>query len=62
MMDEGAGIDTRAILIAEPSVPRIFAAGDVRAGSLKRMAPAVAAGSSAVQSVHMAIGFQGFAC
>ncbi|KAE8763474.1 cyclic nucleotide-binding domain-containing protein [Georgenia thermotolerans] len=36
----------------ETSVPRVFAAGDVRRGSMKRVAAAVGEGSSAVASVH----------
>jgi thioredoxin reductase (NADPH) len=36
----------------ETSVPGIFAAGDVRHGSMKRVAAAVGEGSSAVRSVH----------
>jgi thioredoxin reductase (NADPH) len=36
----------------ETSVPGVFAAGDVRRGSLKRVAAAVGEGSSAVRSVH----------
>jgi thioredoxin reductase (NADPH) len=36
----------------ESSVPGVFAAGDVRAGSMKRVAAAVGEGSSAVRSVH----------
>jgi thioredoxin reductase (NADPH) len=36
----------------ETSVPGIFAVGDVRHGSLKRVAAAVGEGSSAVRSVH----------
>jgi thioredoxin reductase (NADPH) len=36
----------------ETSVPAVFAAGDVRHGSLKRVAAAVGEGSSAVRSVH----------
>jgi thioredoxin reductase (NADPH) len=36
----------------ETSVPGVFAAGDVRSGSLKRVAAAVGEGSSAVRSVH----------
>lgn len=39
----------------ETSVPRIFAAGDVRRGSMKRVAAAVGEGSSAVASVHQAL-------
>lgn len=40
----------------ECSVPGVFAAGDVRSGSLKRVAAAVGEGASAVRSVHAAIG------
>ena len=36
----------------ETSVPGVFAVGDVRHGSLKRVAAAVGEGSSAVRSVH----------
>jgi thioredoxin reductase (NADPH) len=36
----------------ETSVPRIFAAGDVRFGSVKRVAAAVGEGATAVQAVH----------
>jgi thioredoxin reductase (NADPH) len=36
----------------ETSVPRIFAAGDVRHGSVKRVAAAVGEGATAVQTVH----------
>lgn len=36
----------------ETSIPRVFAAGDVRRGSMKRVAAAVGEGSSAVASVH----------
>jgi thioredoxin reductase (NADPH) len=42
----------RAPLPFETSVPGVFAAGDVRNGSLKRVAAAVGEGSSAVRSVH----------
>jgi len=40
----------------ETSVPGVFAAGDVRHGSMKRVAAAVGEGASAVSSVHRAIG------
>ena len=33
-------------------MPGVFAAGDVRNGSMKRVAAAVGEGSSAVRSVH----------
>ncbi len=36
----------------ETSIPGVFAVGDVRSGSLKRVAAAVGEGSSAVRSVH----------
>ncbi|MEU3461260.1 FAD-dependent oxidoreductase [Streptomyces sp. NPDC006733] len=39
----------------ETSVPRVFAAGDVRAGSMKRVAAAVGEGASAIRSVHMSL-------
>jgi thioredoxin reductase (NADPH) len=39
----------------ETSRPRVFAAGDVRAGSMKRVAAAVGEGASAVSSVHTAL-------
>ena len=42
----------RAPLPFETSAPGVFAVGDVRAGSLKRVAAAVGEGSSAVRSVH----------
>ena len=40
----------------ETNVPAVFAAGDVRSGSMKRVAAAVGEGSSAVRSVHAALG------
>jgi thioredoxin reductase (NADPH) len=39
----------------ETSVPRLFAVGDVRRSSMKRVAAAVGEGSSAILSVHRAI-------
>ena len=39
----------------ETSLPGVFAAGDVRAGSVKRVASAVGEGSICVQSVHRAL-------
>jgi thioredoxin reductase (NADPH) len=41
----------------ETSTPGVFAAGDVRAGSMKRVAAAVGEGSSAVRSVHERLAF-----
>jgi thioredoxin reductase len=40
----------------ETSLPSVFAVGDVRHGSMKRVAAAVGEGSSAVRSVHQALG------
>ena len=39
----------------ETSLPGVFAAGDVRLGSMKRVAAAVGEGASAVRSVHQAL-------
>jgi thioredoxin reductase (NADPH) len=36
----------------ETNVPRIFAVGDVRSGSVKRVAAAVGEGSACIQLVH----------
>jgi thioredoxin reductase (NADPH) len=36
----------------ETSFPGVFAAGDVRQGSVKRMASAVGEGAQAVQQIH----------
>jgi thioredoxin reductase (NADPH) len=46
----------RGPLPFETSVPGVFAVGDVRHGSMKRVAAAVGEGASAVRSVHLAIG------
>jgi thioredoxin reductase (NADPH) len=42
----------RPPLLLETSVPGVFAAGDVRHGSVKRVAAAVGEGGVAIQSVH----------
>jgi thioredoxin reductase (NADPH) len=42
----------RAPLLLETSLPGVFAVGDVRAGSMKRVASAVGEGSTAVAFVH----------
>ncbi len=44
--------DTRQPLLLETSVPGIFAAGDVRAGAMNRVAAAVGEGSMTVRLVH----------
>ena len=49
---DGPLFGPRAPLPFETSVPGVFAVGDVRSGSLKRVAAAVGEGSSAVRSVH----------
>ncbi|MEP6560931.1 MAG: FAD-dependent oxidoreductase, partial [Nakamurella sp.] len=48
----------RAPLPFETNVPAVFAVGDVRLGSMKRVAAAVGEGASAVHSVHAAIGLR----
>jgi thioredoxin reductase (NADPH) len=45
----------RTPLPFETSVPGVFAAGDVRLSSMKRVAAAVGEGASAVRSVHQAL-------
>ncbi|WP_353826349.1 FAD-dependent oxidoreductase [Agromyces sp. SYSU T0242] len=54
-LDDGWRDLGRTPLPFETSVPRVFAAGDVRRGSMKRVAAAVGEGSSAVASVHRAL-------
>jgi thioredoxin reductase (NADPH) len=51
-----AAFADRAPFPFETSVPGVFAVGDVRHGSLKRVAAAVGEGSSAVRSVHNLLG------
>jgi thioredoxin reductase (NADPH) len=46
----------RAPLPFETSIPTVFAAGDVRLSSMKRVASAVGEGASAVRSIHTALG------
>jgi thioredoxin reductase (NADPH) len=46
----------RTPFFLETSLPGVFAAGDVRAGSVKRVASAVGEGSMAVTFVHAHIG------
>ena len=43
---------SRSRLLLETSLPGVFAAGDVRHGSVKRVAAAVGEGGIAIQSVH----------
>jgi thioredoxin reductase (NADPH) len=53
--DVASGISGRVPLMLETSLPGVFAVGDVRAGSTKRVAAAVGEGSIAVQLVHRAL-------
>jgi thioredoxin reductase (NADPH) len=52
------GKDATGGYLLETSVPRVFAAGDVRSGSTKRCATAVGEGAMAVQFVHARLGEQ----
>ena len=45
----------RSPLMLETSLPRVFATGDVRSGSVKRVASAVGEGAIAVHLVHRAL-------
>jgi len=45
----------RPPFLLETSMPRVFAVGDVRSGSVKRVAAAVGEGSTAIQLVHRAL-------
>jgi thioredoxin reductase (NADPH) len=49
--DQAWPLDRRPFLL-ETSTPRVFAAGDVRHGSVKRVAAAVGEGSVAIQLLH----------
>ncbi|WP_033324015.1 FAD-dependent oxidoreductase [Actinomadura atramentaria] len=49
---DGGGTELRPPYFLETSVPGVFAAGDVRAGSIKRVAAAVGDGAMAVTLVH----------
>ena len=48
----GAGENSRPVLPLETSRPGIFAIGDVRAGSTKRVAAAVGEGAAVVAQIH----------
>jgi thioredoxin reductase (NADPH) len=54
-LDERWTDDPHGPLPFETSIPGIFAAGDVRSGSVKRVAAAVGEGASAVRAVHLAL-------
>jgi thioredoxin reductase (NADPH) len=49
---EGVGVADRAVLPLETSWPGVFAIGDVRAGSTKRVAAAVGEGAAVVAQIH----------
>ena len=48
---EGWSVDRQPFLL-ETSIPGIFAAGDVRHGSIKRIAAGVGEGSLAIHLIH----------
>jgi thioredoxin reductase (NADPH) len=52
----GAWPNTRQPHYFESSIPGIFAVGDVRCGSVKRVAAAVGEGSACIQQVHRVLG------
>ena len=54
--ESGAWRLQRQPFLLETTVPGVFAAGDVRQGSIKRVAAAVGEGSMAVQFVHQFLG------
>jgi thioredoxin reductase (NADPH) len=50
--DGGADPDAKLRLPLETSVPGVFAIGDVRAGSIKRVATAVGDGATVIATIH----------
>lgn len=58
LTEAGWPLERRPHLL-ETSTPRVFAAGDVRSGSVKRVASAVGEGSICIQFVHQAVGEAG---
>jgi thioredoxin reductase (NADPH) len=57
-LDQGLWSASRRPEFFETSRPGIFAVGDVRCGSVKRVAAAVGEGSACIQQVHMVLGMQ----
>ena len=51
-LTEGTSASRRAVLPLETSQPGVFAIGDVRAGSTKRVAAAVGEGAAVVVQIH----------
>jgi thioredoxin reductase (NADPH) len=56
--DSATSTRRRAMFTLETSVPGVFAIGDVRAGSAKRVAAAVGEGAAAVAQIHAALALQ----
>jgi thioredoxin reductase (NADPH) len=52
LLDRQAWNQERPPMILETSMPGIFAAGDVRSGSVKRVASAVGEGAIIISQVH----------
>ncbi|WP_302059279.1 hypothetical protein [Paraburkholderia sp. CNPSo 3274] len=50
-----AGQPQSAVLSLETSLPRVFAIGDVRSSSIKRVAAAVGEGAAVVAQIHSAL-------
>jgi thioredoxin reductase (NADPH) len=57
-LDPGLWSARRRPEFFETSLPGIFAVGDVRCGSVKRVAAAVGEGSACIQQVHLVLGMQ----
>jgi len=57
--DQFATVNDRQAFPLETSVPNIFAIGDVRAGSTKRVAAAVGEGAAVVSQIHQALKLRG---
>ena len=53
--DKGFIVTGKAALALQTSRARVFAIGDVRAGSTKRVAAAVGEGAAVVAQVHVAL-------
>jgi thioredoxin reductase (NADPH) len=51
-----ADAPTAALLPLQTSLPRVFAIGDVRSGSTKRVASAVGEGAAVVAQIHSLLG------
>jgi thioredoxin reductase (NADPH) len=57
-LDPGLWKASRRPKFFETSLPGIFAVGDVRCGSVKRVAAAVGEGSACIQQVHLVLGMK----